>query len=130
MGLLANVVLTQNNLRCGRIKTSTDTAITVFARKVPVIEDSATRLLHSRKKQLSVWIRLQAHPQHQLAAVVEGEEAAHQEALRLLLAVGEQPSLIHHHILGSSIHAGFFGFPFLWVHPCGFPPPPGKHLGA
>lgn len=35
--------------------------------------------------------RVQGHPQHQLAPVVEGEEAAGQEALRLLVAVREEP---------------------------------------
>lgn len=91
MGLVANVVLTQNNLRSGRIKTTADTAIAVFTRKVPIIENSAARLLHGRNKQLSIWIRLQSHPQHHLAPVVEGEEAANQEALRLFVAIGEEP---------------------------------------
>lgn len=35
--------------------------------------------------------RLQSHPQHHLAPVVEGEEAANQEALRLFVAIGEEP---------------------------------------
>lgn len=41
-------------LRCGRIKTSTDTAITVFTRKVPVIEDSAERPRQT-KLQKRIW---------------------------------------------------------------------------
>lgn len=35
--------------------------------------------------------RFQGHPQHQLAPVVEGEEAADQEALRFLVPVREKP---------------------------------------
>lgn len=35
--------------------------------------------------------RFQGQPQHQLALVVEGEEAADQEALRLLIPVREEP---------------------------------------
>lgn len=42
MGLITDVVLAQNNLRCRSIKTSTDIAITVFTRKVSFFVNSTT----------------------------------------------------------------------------------------
>lgn len=42
MGLITDIILAQNNLRHGSIKTSTDISITVFTRKVSFSVNSTT----------------------------------------------------------------------------------------